>query len=127
MDRDRAVGICAALPGSWPDSPWHPDELVYKIGPAERGKIFCFLGTGAAREGGITVKADPGLVPILHGQYDAVSRPSYLSQQHWIAIKLDGDMPDDEIESLIEASHQLVLAALPKRMQREVLGDAPPC
>ena len=125
MDRDRAVGICEALPGARPDSPWHPDELVYKIGPVERGKIFCFLGTGATTEGGITIKADPGLVPILHGQYDAVSQPSYLSKQHWIAVKLAGDMPDDELESLIEASHQLVLGTLPKRMQREISGEVP--
>ena len=36
-------------------------------------------------------------------------------------------MPDDELESLIEASHGLILASLPKRMQREILGDGEPC
>ena len=126
MDHDEAVRICESMPGAWPDNPWGPEGLVYKIGPAERAKIFCFLGSDAAPDGGISVKADPAIVPVLHANYEAVSRPSYLSKQHWIAVKLNGDMPDDELESLIEASHALILASLPKRMQREILGDGQP-
>lgn len=122
MDHDEAVRICESLPGAWPDNPWGPEGLVYKIGPDERAKIFCFLGSDPAPAAAITVKADPGIVPILHGTYEAVSRPRYLDKRHWIAVSLDADMPDDELESLIESSHQLVLAALPKRLQREILG-----
>ena len=32
-----------SLPGAWPDEPWEGD-LVAKVGPGERGKIFAFLG-----------------------------------------------------------------------------------
>ena len=121
MRRDEAVRICESMPGAWPDSPWGPEGLVYKIGPGERAKIFCFLGSDSG--GAISIKADPGIVPILHGSYEAVSQPRYLDKSHWIAVALDGDMPDDELEALIEGSHRLVLAALPKRMQRGILDD----
>lgn len=126
MDHDEAVRICESMPGAWPDNPWGPEGLVYKIGPAERAKIFCFLGSDAAPDGAVSLKADPGIVPILHGNYQSVSSPRYLDKNHWIAVALDGDMPDDELESLIEASHELILTSLPKRIQREILdADGP--
>ena len=117
MKRGDAEAICAAQPGAWPDSPWEPDEIVYKVGPAERGKIFCFLGTGASPDGGVSIKVDPELVPLLHERYEAVTRPPYLSKQHWIAVALNGDMPDDELEELIEDSYKLVCKTLPKRLR----------
>ena len=117
MDRDDAEAICAAQPGAWADSPWEPGEIVYKVGPAERGKIFCFLGTGATPNGAISIKVDPELVSLLHDRYEAVRPPPYLSKRHWIAVALNGDMPDDELAELIEDSYSLVVQTLPKRLR----------
>lgn len=117
MERADAEAICAAQPGAWLDSPWEPDEIVYKVGPAERGKIFCFLGTAATPHGAVSIKADPELVPLLHEKYDAVAQPPYLSKRHWIAVTLNGDMPDDELEELIRDSYTLVVQTLPKRLR----------
>ena len=121
MQRAEVESICANLPGAWPDSPWEND-LVYKIGEAEKAKIFCFLGGGTTDQQptSISIKVEPELTPVLHQQYQAVSSPAYLSKQHWIAIDLGGDMPPDEIEELIEDSHRLVAKGLPKRLQREL-------
>lgn len=121
MQRDEIAEICANLPGAWPDTPWE-DDLVYKIGEGEKGKIFCFLGGGTTdREtASISIKVEPELTPILRQQYEAVSSPAYLSKRHWIAIDLGSDMPEDEIEELIEDSHRLVAKGLPKRVQREL-------
>ncbi len=114
MERDEVQALCEALPGSWPDTPWE-DDLVYKVGPGGKGKIFCFLGGGTTEDTGISIKVDPALVPLLHGKYESVSSPAYLSKQHWIAVRLQGDVPDDELEELIEDSHQLVVGTLPKK------------
>lgn len=117
MERDAAEAICAAQPGAWADSPWEPGEVVYKVGPAERGKIFCFLGSGARPDGAISIKVDPELVPLLHERYEAVTHPPYLSKRHWIAVALNGDLPADELEELIEDSYNLVAQSLPKRLR----------
>ena len=117
MDREQVEALCESLPGAWPDTPWE-DDLVYKLGPTGKGKIFCFLGGGTTEQSGISIKVDPALVPLLHQKYEAVSSPAYLSKQHWIAVQLNGDMPEDELEELIEDSWRLVAAGLPKRMQR---------
>ena len=114
MDREQVEALCESLPGAWPDTPWE-DDLVYKLGPDGKGKIFCFLGGGTTELSGISIKVDPALVPLLHQKYESVSSPSYLSKQHWIAVQLNGDMPDEELEELIEDSHQLVVRTLPKK------------
>lgn len=35
---------CLSKPGAWADNPWEHDHPVIKVGEAERGKIFAFLG-----------------------------------------------------------------------------------
>ena len=35
-----------AKPGAWADQPWEGDHVA-KVGEAERGKIFAFLGDAA--------------------------------------------------------------------------------
>lgn len=61
-----------SLPGAWPDEPWEGD-LVAKVGPSDKGKIFAFLGatslgvkSGAKRE-----EADEWLAryPALRGSW----------------------------------------------------------
>ena len=79
MDREQVEALCESLPGAWPDTPWE-DDLVYKLGPTGKGKIFCFLGGGTTELSGISIKVDPALVPLLHQKYEAVSSPAYSEQ-----------------------------------------------
>ena len=126
MNRDDIADLCAAQPGAWPDSPWGPDDLVYKIGPRKSdgkgGKIFCFLGGGSTdgNPQAISLKADPAIVPALHQTYEAVSSPRYLDKAHWIQIQLGADVPPDELEELVLDSYQRVLGTLSKRQQRAI-------
>ncbi len=134
MDRNAVADLCESLPGSWPDSPWGEDDLVYKLGPKNAdgggkgaGKIFCFLG-GGTTEGqphAISIKCDPAIVPALHQKYDAVQSPSYLNKSHWVAIVLESDLPDDELEELIVDSYERILAGFSKRQQQLITGTEP--
>ncbi len=132
MDRNAVADLCQSLPGAWPDSPWGEDDLVYKLGAKNAagggkgaGKIFCFLGGGTTdgRPHAITVKCDPAIVPALHQQYDAVSSPRYLNKSHWVAISLESDLPDDELEELIVDSYERILAGFSKQRQREIAAE----
>lgn len=132
MNRNDVVDLCASLPGAWPDSPWGEDDLVYKLGPRNAegggkgaGKIFCFLGGGTTdgQPQAITVKADPAIVPALHQQYLAISAPRYLNKSLWVSIQLESDLPDDELEELIEDSYERILSGFSKKQQRIIRGD----
>lgn len=128
MKREDVADLCESLPGAWPDTPWE-DDLVYKLGnrnaDGKGGKIFIFLGQpkpdGVPEE--ITIKTDPALLPVLQDRYESVSIPSYLKRGGWIAVKLESDLPDDELEELIIDSYERILGSFSKRQQRLIRGD----
>lgn len=48
----------------------------------------------------------------------------YLARAKWIQIDpSECELPNRQIEKLIERSYELVLAKLPKKTQREIQGD----
>ena len=130
MNRDEIADYCETLPGAWPDTPWE-DDLVYKLGnrnaEGKGGKVFIFFGQpkpeGVPEE--IAIKTDPAILPALIDQYESVSIPSYLKRGGWIAVKLESDLPDEELIDLIEDSHERILSSLSKRQQRLITGSDP--
>lgn len=115
MTPDDVYAYCAAKPGAWVDEPWEGD-LVFKVGPAERGKVFVFYGSG----GSIGVKAaktrdeaDECLI-----RYpDAARVSAYIGRSGWNTLDTDGAIPDDELREAIDRSYELVVAGLPKRLR----------
>jgi len=103
-------------PGAWPDQPWEGD-VVAKVGEAERGKIFVFLGdtsigvkAGATRE-----EADAWL-----DRYpDEASVMAYIGRSGWNSLRLDGAIPDDELREAVDDSYARVVAKLPKKHRPE--------
>jgi predicted DNA-binding protein (MmcQ/YjbR family) len=99
-------------PGAWPDQPWEGD-YVAKVGEAERGKIFAFLGeSGVGVKAGATRdEADEWLA-----RYpDDASVMAYIGRSGWNTLTVGGAIPDDEIREAIDESYRLVVAKLPKK------------
>jgi predicted DNA-binding protein (MmcQ/YjbR family) len=114
MTPDALAHLAAAKPGAWVDEPWEGDQVV-KVGPAERGKIFAFLGStavglkcGAQRE-----EADEWLARF---PQDA-SVMAYIGRFGWNSLTLAGAIPDDELADALGRSYELVVAGLPKRLR----------
>lgn len=73
----------------------------------------------------VNLKCDPRLSELLQAEHPEILPGFYCDKRHWIAVFLDGDLPDDTLRQLCDASYQLVTAKLPKKTQRE-LGLLPP-
>lgn len=112
MRHDPLHAHALAKPGAWPDSPWEGD-LVAKVGPGERGRIFAFLGAttlgvkcGLSRE-----EADewldrfPGDATVM----------AYLGRSGWNTLRTDGAIPSDELVAAIDDSYDMVVARMPRR------------
>ena len=115
MEPEDIHAYCAAKPGAWEDEPWEGD-VVFKIGPRERGKIFVFYGDGTS----IGVKAaktrDEADEWILRYPHDA--RPSpYIGRSGWNVLNTGGGIPVDELREAIDTSYELVLSGLPKKFR----------
>ena len=113
MTADELLAHALALPGAWPDEPWEGDPVA-KVG-ARPGKIFLFGG-----DEGVSLKVPPEDRAALVGTWPGtVSDAPYLSKRHWVRVRVPGGVPDEELLELVEGSHRLVVAGLPK-------GQRPP-
>ncbi len=55
----------------------------------------------------ISLKCDPQLAEILRETYETVLPGYHLSKKHWNTIILTGQVPDDELKSLVHMSYSL--------------------
>lgn len=101
-----------ALPGAWPDEPWDGDEVA-KVGPAGKGKIFCFFGWN----GGVGLKcgrsreeADEWLRQ--YPQDTAVM--AYIGRSGWNVLQCGAGISEAEIREAIDDSYRYVVAGLPR-------------
>ena len=69
----------------------------------------------------VNLKCDPAEAELLRAQYPEILPGFYTDKRTWIAALLDGELPDDVLRRLCADSHGLVLAKLPKYVQREIL------
>jgi len=89
------------------------------------GKTFAILSIRRRDgQGWLILKCDPHLAEILREQYAGVGHRSHLDPRHWIAVTLGADVPDGEIERLIDHSYDLVCAGLTSKRRAELAAAA---
>jgi predicted DNA-binding protein (MmcQ/YjbR family) len=115
MDARALRAWCLQHPGAIEDFPFAEGVSVFKVA----GKMFALSRLGRTPLE-VSVKCEPDLAVRLRDSYAAI-RPGYhLNKRHWNTIALGGDLEDRLVRDLIEDSYDLVVSALPKRMQREL-------
>lgn len=99
--------FCLSLPGSsekMPFQAFHAAQsiLAFYVG----GRIFCFFDID--RFDTCTIKCDPEQADELKARYMAVGAPYNMSRKHWISIRFNDDMPDNEIKQYVLNSYMLL-------------------
>ena len=117
MSPDEIHAYCAAKPGAWQDQPWE-DDPVFKVGPAEHGKIFVFFGDGSSIGVKAAVTRDEADEWLIRYPDDA-SVSAYIGRSGWNRLRTRGAIPDDELLEAIDRSYELVVAGLPKKYRPE--------
>jgi predicted DNA-binding protein (MmcQ/YjbR family) len=107
VTHDDVRSLCASKPGAVETYPFGPNTAVYKVG----GKMFALVPHDADPPR-VNLKCDPEWSELLRTAYAAV-RPGYhMNKKHWNTVVLDGSVPDDELQELIDHSYDLVVEAL---------------
>ena len=112
MERSELLAYCLSKPGAWLDEPWPGDEVV-KVA----NKIFVFLGAAGNAAPTVTIKCGRNAEEAreLRDQYpDAVTVSRYIGHRGWNSVRLDGTVPGDELEELVDASYEAIVRGLPK-------------
>lgn len=98
-----------------------------------RGKMYAAVCTPSEKYkpyGGhmlLSLKCEPMLAELFRGQYAAVLPGFYCDKTHWNSIFLDGDVPDDTLRGMCDMAYALIVAKLPKRVQKELTDEASVC
>ncbi len=115
-------GCLLSLPGA--EKRYHPawKMFLYEV----RGKQFAAVCSPEERYrtyGGhdlVNLRCAPGEGELLAALHPEVLPGFYADKRTWIAVLLDGEMPDDELRALCLHSWQLTVERLPKYVQREL-------
>ena len=107
---------CLSFPGSVETFPFGPATSVFKVA----GKMFA-LSRLAQRPLRVSLKCEPQLAEQLREAHAAVSPGYHLNKRHWNTVIIDGSLPGQVIEDMIEDSYDLVVSQLPAS-QRRALG-----
>jgi len=110
LSRDELRDYSLCMTGAIEDFPFGPDVAVFKV----KGKVFALLPVNEDPQT-ISLKSDPVEATMLREMYAAVQPGYHLNKKHWNTVTIDGEIPDEQLEEMIEDSYKLVRQKLSKK------------
>jgi predicted DNA-binding protein (MmcQ/YjbR family) len=101
---------CLRKRGVTEETPFGPDNLVFKVG----GKMFALLALDEI-PATANLKCDPDRALELRDRYEEVQPGYHMNKKHWNTVTISGAIPDAEIRQMIDHSYELVVSSLPKK------------
>ena len=117
MNGEQARSYFLSLPEALEDFPFSSDTPVFKI----KSKMFGFLRYKEG-VGHINLKCNPEEAMVMRDIFESVIPGYHMNKEHWNTVILDGTIPREEIESMIDTSYALVVQNLTKvvRLRLEI-------
>ena len=122
--REQVLAIALSLPGAAADQPFDGDFVSTVLRHSGTGKWFGLLmrvpreKVGLPGEGNtdiLNLKCDPMLSYSLRQAFPDVLPAWHMNKHHWITVRLEGDLPQDQLRGLVELSYQLTRNKPPRR------------
>jgi len=114
MNRAELRAYLLRKQGSVEDRPFGPDTAVFKV----MGKMFALFPDQG--ELTINLKCDPDEALFLRDIYPAVQPGYHMNKRHWNTVFLDGSIPEDVLQRMIDDSYALVVGSLPRTARNEL-------
>lgn len=109
MTEDAVAQFCLALPGAREDYKWGGVRVFSVAGT----KMFALQNL---RGDSLAFKVDKDLF-LGHVDRPGIGPAPYLARAQWIIMETPYPLGADELQGLLQRSHQLVVSKLPKRVQ----------
>ncbi len=119
MNVEQFREYCLSLNGTTEHFPFDEVTLVFKVGTAERNKMFALTGLDSP-EFKVNLKGDPDRNRELREEYEEVCPGYHMNKEHWNTVNFDGSIPEDLLFEMINESYNLVVKSFPKRVQKEI-------
>ena len=115
MTFTQAREYLLSLPDAFLDYSFGPEVAVLKI----RHKMFATLveTDGQAYS---NLKCDPQDALMLRDLFPEVAPGYHMNKKHWNTVHLNGELPQGEIERMMDNSYTLVVKSLPKKIKQSL-------
>jgi predicted DNA-binding protein (MmcQ/YjbR family) len=118
MTPEEFHDVALRLPAAHFDVKWGEDR-IYSVG----GRMFAAAGRLGDRAPLYMFKASELAFAVLIEA--AIARPApYLARAGWVQLLSSTALPPEELSRHLAEAHRLVCTRLPKRIRREILGEA---
>lgn len=95
--------------------PFDEQALVFKVAC----KMFAITNVDTFES--ISLKCNPERAVALREEYPDIIIPGYHSnKKHWNTVIMNAGLPDAFVKELIDHSYQMVVAGMPKKLQKEI-------
>jgi len=105
---------CMAKKGVTEEFPFDEITLVFKV----MGKMFALADVDFFES--INLKCDPERAAELREKYSGITPGYHMNKKHWNTVKMDGSVPDNLVQELIDHSYTLVINNLPRTLRAEL-------
>lgn len=109
MNEEDVARFCLALPGAREDYKWGGVRVFSVAGT----KMFALQGL---RGDSLAFKVDRDLF-LGHCDRPGIGPAPYLARAQWVIMEPPYPLGAEELQALLQRSHQLVVSKLPKRTQ----------
>ena len=128
IKRQRVLEMALALPGATSDMPFEEDFDSTVLRHGAGGKWFGLMmkvprekvgldGPGTAEV--LNLKCDPLVSFGMRQGCPDILPAWHMNKQHWISVRLEGDVPEDTLKTLIEMSYDLTKKGAKRRSTAE--------
>jgi len=116
MDAETLKSYCMSKKGVTTDFPFDAMTQVFRVA----GKIFALVPNDASPS--VNLKCDPTFAEVLRQTYAAVTPGYHMNKRLWNTIVLDGSIPDDELQEMVDHSYEQVVKGLTKKEWERLAG-----
>ncbi len=119
MTRRELIEYCLTFPGAYEDYPFDDPRddgawTVMRHGANKRSFALIFERNGRLC---VNVKCPPHKADFLRRVYRDLAPAYHMNKEHWNTVALGGDVPDEEVRSMIAESYGLI-SPKPRRGKR---------
>jgi len=127
MTRKKLIAFCLTFPGAYEDYPFNdtPEPggwAVMRHCSNKKGFAHIFEMDGRLC---VNLKAEPAEADFLRQAFTDITPAYHMNKEHWNTVRLNGDVPDQEVRRLIACSYDLIKPNKRKKGGKPPRGTPP--
>lgn len=117
MNIEELRDYCLSLKGAQENMPWTEPQYSMLATFTVGGKWFCLVDLDKKF---IDVKCAPETITEMQSRYQGAFPAWHMNKEHWLGVKLESDVPDRVIKTLLSDGYDLIVSKLPKSVKESL-------